>query len=264
MFSERSCKWEQGCTACRNACPNGAIQFDENGRPNVEWTVCNRCETIECETSCAAHALKQCVRLMTVDDVMNILLRDFPNWGSDGGVTFSGGEPLLQHQFLNSLLQRCQKAQMHTAIETSGFASPEVFEKIFRNLNFAFIDVKNMDNDMHKWGTGVSNESILRNIETLANADWWHGRLVLRQPTIRDYNDSIENARRLIAFMNKNGLYEINLLPFHRMGATKWEQLGKMYEYVDHGDMPKERMLELQELYLENDIACYLGENTSF
>ena len=74
----------------------------------------------------------------------------------------------------------------------------------------------------------------------------------------------LENAKRLIEFMNNNGLYEINLLRFHRMGATKWEQRGKKYEYSDHGDMPEERMLELQERYLNNDIACYIGEDIPF
>lgn len=264
MFAEGSCKWKQKCSACRSACPHNSIQFDENGRPHIDWHICSKCESIECTSSCATHALKQCVRFMTVDEVMDILMRDFSIWGSNGGVTFTGGEPLLHHQFLDSLLQKCRREQMHTTIETSGFASPEIFEKIFKNLNFAFIDVKNMDNDMHKWGTGVSNVPILRNIETLAHADWWHGRLILRQPTIRGYNDSFENAQNLIAFMNNNGLYEINLLRFHRMGETKWEQLGKKYEYSDEGDMPEERMLALQELYLKNDIACYIGENTPF
>ncbi len=264
LFAERSCKWDQGCTACRDACPNGSLKFNDQGKPCVDWAICNKCETIECSEVCAAHALKQCVRFLTVDDLMKVLMRDFPNWGSNGGVTFSGGEPLLHHEFLDQVLQRCRKEQMHTAIETSGFASPEVFKKIFRNLNFAFIDVKNMDEEMHKWGTGVSNKPILNNIATLAHADWWRGRLVLRQPTIHGYNDSTENAKRLIEFMNENGLFEINLLRFHRMGGTKWEQLGKVYEYNDHGDMPEERMLALQELYLDNDIACYIGEDTPF
>lgn len=263
MFAERTCKWEQGCTACRDACPQGAITFDENGKPVLDWVRCNACETIECEKSCAAHALKQCVRFLTVDDVMHILMRDYPNWGSDGGVTFTGGEPLLHHHFLDSLLQRCRKEQIHTAIETSGFASREVFMKIFRNLNFAFIDVKNMDEEKHLWGTGVSNKPILDNIAALCASDW-RGRLILRQPTIGGFNDSIENAKRLIDFMNANGLFEINLLRFHRMGQTKWEQLGKSYEFSDHGDISEERLLELQELYLDNDIACYLGEDTPF
>ncbi len=264
MFAERSCKWDQQCTACRNACPNNSIHFDENGKVSVDWKICNNCETIECVDSCAAGALKQCVRFMTVDDVMKVLKRDFPNWGSNGGVTFSGGEPLLHHEFLDQVLKRCRKEQMHTAIETSGYTSWDNFIKIFRNLNFAFVDVKNMDDEKHKWGTGVSNKLILDNISKLTRSPEWHGRLVLRQPTIHDYNDSIENAKRLIEFMNQNGLYEINLLRFHRMGETKWEQLGKKYEYSDHGDMPEERMLELQSLYLDNDIACYIGEDTPF
>ena len=111
----------------------------------VDWKICSDCETIACVDSCAAGALKQCVRL-------------------------------LHHEFLDQVLQRCRKEKMYTAI----------------------------------------------------------------------------------------GLYEINLLRFHRMGATKWEQRGKKYEYSDHGDMPEERMLELQERYLNNDIACYIGEDTPF
>ena len=142
----------------------------------VDWKICSDCETIECVDSCAAGALKQCVRFLSVDELMKILMRDFPNRGSDGGVTFSDGEPLLHHEFLDQVLQRCRKEKMYTAI----------------------------------------------------------------------------------------GLYEINLLRFHRLGATKWEQRGKKYEYSDHGDMPEERMLELQECYLNNDIACYIGEDTPF
>lgn len=171
---------------------------------------------------------------------------------------------MLHHEFLDQVLRRCRKEQMHTAIETSGFASWDVFIKIFRNLNFAFVDIKHMDDELHKWGTGVSNKQILDNISRLAHSPEWRGRLIIRQPTIHGYNDSLENAKELIEFMNENGLYEINLLRFHRMGETKWEQLGKTYEYSDHGDMPEERMLELQDLYLNNDIACYIGEDTPF
>lgn len=263
MFADRVCKWDQGCTACRNACPHGSLTFDENGKPHVDWKICHNCETIECTHACAAGALKQCVRIMSVPDLVETLRRDYNNWGSDGGVTFTGGEPLLQHEFLDAVLKECKKLSMHTAIETSAYASEEVFMKIFRRLDFAFIDVKNMDPEAHKWGTGVSNERTLDNIRALKRSGW-HGRLVLRQPTICGFNDSDENAKRLIEFMNENDLYEINLLKFHRLGQTKWEQLGKTYEYADHGDMTAERMSELQDLYLDNDIACYVGDDTPF
>ena len=263
MFSERSCKWDQGCRACANACPFSSLSFDGDGKPSVNWAICAECETIECATSCAANSLKQCVRFFTVDELVQVLLRDFANWGSDGGVTFSGGEPFLQHEYLLDVLKRCHKLGMHTAIETCAFTQQDIFLGVMQYIDFAFIDVKHMDGEKHKWGTGAGNERILGNISALAQSGWM-GRLVLRQPTICGYNDSTENALKVIDFMNENSLYEINLLKFHRMGSTKWEQMGKSYEYFDHGDMSDDRMQELQQLYLDNDIACYIGEDTPF
>ena len=111
MFADRVCKWDQGCKACRDACPHGSIQFDENGKPSVDWKICNDCETIECTTSCAAGALKQTVRIMTVSDLVNTLRRDYNNWGSDGGVTFTGGEPLLHHEYLDAVLRSAKSSR---------------------------------------------------------------------------------------------------------------------------------------------------------
>ncbi|GKH34775.1 glycyl-radical enzyme activating protein [Hungatella hathewayi] len=263
MFAEKVCKYDKGCRACRNTCPKDSIKFDENGKPSITWSICEDCESFECISICPNNALKQCVKEYTVDGLMKILKRDFSNWGSEGGVTFTGGDPLMHHDFLYDVLMECKKSHIHTAIETSGFATEENFLKILTNINFAFIDVKNMDTEAHKWGTGVGNELILSNIEALVKFPW-NGRLVLRQPTIHGYNDSDENAMKLIEFMKRLDLFEINLLKFHRMGTSKWEQLGKQYEYVDHGDMTDERMKELQTLYLDNGIACYIGDDTPF
>ena len=263
MFAEKVCKYDKGCWACRNTCPKDSIKFDENGKPSITWSICEDCESFECISICPNNALKQCVKEYTVDGLMKILKRDFSNWGSEGGVTFTGGDPLMHHDFLYDVLMECKKSHIHTAIETSGFATEENFLKILTNINFAFIDVKNMDTEAHKWGTGVGNELILSNIEALVKSPW-NGRLVLRQPTIHGYNDSDENAMKLIEFMKRLDLFEINLLKFHRMGTSKWEQLGKQYEYVDHGDMTDERMKELQTLYLDNGIACYICDDTPF
>ena len=263
MFAEKVCKYDKGCRACRNTCPKDSIKFDENGKPSITWSICEDCESFECISICPNNALKQCVKEYTVDGLMKILKRDFSNWGSEGGVTFTGGDPLMHHDFLYDVLMECKKSHIHTAIETSGFATEENFLKILTNINFAFIDVKNMDTEAHKWGTGVGNELILSNIEALVKSPW-NGRLVLRQPTIHGYNDSDENAMKLIEFMKRLDLFEINLLKFHRMGTSKWEQLGKQYEYVDHGDMTDERMKELQTLYLDNGVACYIGDDTPF
>ena len=261
MFAEAVCKWEMGCRACKNACPHGSIVFAVNGRPDITWGICKQCETFDCVTICPNNALKQCVKEYTVDELMVVLRRDYNNWGSEGGVTFSGGEPLLQYEFLTEVLKKCHALQIHTAIETSGYAKQEVFLEIMKHIDFAFIDVKNMDRGKHKKGTGVDNSVILSNIEALITSEWG-GRIILRQPIIAGYNDSNENAYKLIEFMNKNSLYEINLLKFHRLGLTKWNQLGKEYEYSEHGHVDDEKMEYLQELYLNNNIACYIGDNT--
>lgn len=263
MYAENMCKCDKGCRACRNACPHGSIKFDENGEQSISWEICKNCDTFDCVNICPNNALKQCVKEYSVDELMAILRRDFNNWGPEGGVTFSGGDPLMHHEFLVEVLKKCHGRQIHTAIETSGYAKQEVFLEVLKYIDFAFIDVKNMDREKHKEGTGVYNDLILSNIEALKKSGW-QGRLVLRQPTIAGYNDSDENANKLIGFMNKNSLYEINLLKFHRLGLTKWNQLGKDYEYSHQGEMTEEKMEHLQELYLDNNIACYIGDNTPF
>jgi len=263
MFADRTCKWDQGCRACRDACPYGSLSMNEEHAPEFNWKICARCETIECTTTCAAGALKQPVREMTVDELVSVLLRDHNNWGSNGGVTFTGGEPLMQVDYLVEVLKECRKKWIHTAIETSGFISTNKFLEVFKRIDFAFVDIKNMDDEAHIWGTGVSNSQVLQNVSALANSNW-QGRLVLRTPMIHGYNDSDENARKVIDFMNENDLFEINLLKFHRLGQTKWEQLGLEYEYATKGDMTDERMSELQDMYLDAGIACYVGDDTPF
>ena len=263
MFAENVCKYDKGCRACENICPSDSIVWSSEGKPSITWEICKDCETFECTAICPNNVFKQCVREMTVGELMQILRRDFNNWGSEGGVTFTGGDPMMQQEFLLAALKECKRWHIHTAIETEAYASEKHFLEVMKYIDFAFIDVKHMDSEAHRWGTGVGNEKILSNIEALIQSGW-EGRLVLRQPTIAGYNDSDENARALIGFMQKNGLYEINLLKFHRLGQTKWEQLGKNYEYSDHGDMSEEAMLHLQELYLDEGIACYVGEDTPF
>ncbi len=265
MFSERVCKWGKGCKACDGKCPYNSISFDTSGKPSITWDICKDCETFDCTLICPNNALKQCVKELSIDDLMKILRRDFSNWGPDGGVTFSGGEPLMQHKYLIEILKRCKKMQIHTAIETSGFTSEEIFLEVMKYIHFAFVDVKNMDDEMHRVGTGVSNKQILSNISALKKSGW-KGRLVLRTPIIGGYNDSIENAKKCIEFMNDNDLYEINLLKFHRLGSSKWDQLGRdyMYNTVGTGDVTEEQLSKLQEIYLDNKIACYIADNTPF
>ncbi len=263
MFAKASCKWEKGCNVCADVCPDRAIIIEENQPPRVDFEKCGNCIEFSCVSICPNRALKQCVKEYTAEELLQILKRDFSNWGKNGGVTFSGGDPIMQDDFLKEVLRGCRRMGIHTAIETSACFSTERFLNVMRYIDFAFVDIKHMNTDAHKAGTGVGNEQILENIRALKESGW-SGRLVLRQPTISGYNDSEQNAKEVIAFMEKNGLYEINLLKFHRLGQTKWEQLGKEYAYATGGEMTDEAMESLQALYLDAGIACYVGHRTSF
>ena len=263
MYAANVCKWDKGCRVCETVCPFHAIRFPEGQAPVVDLTACASCTTFDCVDICPNRALKQCVKEYTSEELLKILRRDFSSWGQNGGVTFSGGDPILQHDFLVEVLKGCRDLQIHTAIETSAYFDTARFLDVMQYIQFAFIDVKHMDPEAHKAGTGVGNQQILDNIRALVRSGW-PGRLVLRQPTIGGYNDSEENARKVIAFMQENGLFEINLLKFHRMGQTKWEQLGKEYAYASKGDVTDETLQALQTLYLDAGIACYVGNHTSF
>lgn len=198
--------------------PEACLSQDETG-VSVDWKVCGNCTTFECTGICPNEALKKCVREYTVEDIVKILKRDCSKWGTDGGVTFTGGDPLTQSAFLLEVLKECREMQIHTAVETSACFPEKTFLEVMDYIQFAFIDVKNMDREKHKEGTGVYNDQILSNIRALKKSGW-KGRLVLRYPVIEGYNDSEENALQLIDFMNENDLFEVNLLP----GFTGWER----------------------------------------
>lgn len=263
MFSELSCKYDKGCSACRDKCSKQSLTFDKSNKPVLNWSICKTCTSFDCSKACYNNALKICSKEYSLEDLMDIIKRDSNNWRSNGGVTFSGGEPLIHHKYLLKVLNECKKSNIHTAIETSGYAKNEIFLDIMDNIDFAFIDLKHMDREKHKNQTGVYNDLIHKNIESLKETNW-NGRLVIRVPVIGGFNDDDENINEIIKFMKKNNLIEINILPFHRLGESKWNQLGKTYDYNQIGDVDVNRLEEIQDLFLENEIACYIGHDTMF
>lgn len=260
LFSQAKCKFSKNnCKRCLKSCPNGAISANGDGTLHFDMELCDKCTTHECVHQCIYEAARLSGTWMSVDDVMKAVLRDSPFWSVGGGVTFSGGEATLQKKFLMNLLKKCKENSVHRAIETTAYAKTKDFLEIFDLINFALIDCKHMDPVQHKDKTGVSNELILHNISTLANSGW-DGRLVLRIPIIEGFNDGEENILEVIKFMNANNLFEINILPFHRLGDSKWSQLGKVYPYKDYEPTPKEKMHAIQDVFFDRNIACYVDE----
>lgn len=263
MFSELSCKYKTDCNLCKDSCEKKGIKFDKLNKPILDLELCKTCNDFSCVESCYYDALKLCYKDYSVEELLKILQRDSNNWRSNGGVTFSGGEPLMQSEFLIDILKECKKRGFHTAIETSAYAKEEIFMNVMKYIDFAFIDLKHMDTKKHKEKTGVDNIIIKNNIRKLVSSNW-SGRLVLRVPVIDQFNNSNKNIEEIIEFMKENNLVEINLLPFHRMGESKWNQLGENYDYSEYGDVTNKELEKFQDMFLENNIACYISDNTLF
>jgi len=265
MYTSQKCKNRvNGCVRCIEACPHNAIKIGNDERPIIiDRNLCKNCDSYNCVKACIYEALRLSGEWMTLPELMRVFDRDRQYWGSNGGVTFSGGEAFVQKDFLLAALKRCKEAYIHTAIETTAHVPTDVFLEVMQYVDFAFIDVKHMDSKKHKEKTGVNNELILKNVEALTTLGW-EGRLVLRIPIIRNYNDTDENILSVINFMKKIGLFEVNILPFHRLGATKWEQLGMDYKYKDEVPTAPEKLDHIQDLFLDQRIACYKGHETPF
>jgi len=120
-----------------------------------------------------------------------------------------------------------------------------------------------MDSGKHKEGTGVPNELILDNIRWIRRTNW-PGRMVVRMPVVPGFNDTVANAEATAEFLREIGLSEINLLPFHRLGASKYEQLGMTYQYVEQATVAQESLETLAMVYREKAITCHSGADTPF
>jgi len=217
MFFENRCL---ACGECVRICPHGAVQR-VNGSIRTT-SACRVCGT--CANACPAEARKVAGRRMTVSEVTREIERDLIFWDeSGGGVTFSGGEPLAQPRFLDSLLDVCREKRINTVVETCGLAKEDVLLGLSEKVGLFLYDLKTLDPLRHKKYTGVANDSILANLEALAQRK---KPVVVRYPIIPEINDDAENVRQMIALLSRLQLWRIHLLPYHQTGTEKYKRLG--------------------------------------
>ncbi|MEW6262996.1 MAG: glycyl-radical enzyme activating protein [Thermodesulfobacteriota bacterium] len=212
-----------GCKKCVEACPIGAIVFTEKGR-EIVWDKCNNC--LECARVCPSKAIECTGQYMTVDEVVKKIEDDrifYKN--SNGGMTISGGEALVQAKFTGELFKRCQEKGIHTTLDTTANAPWEDLERILDHVDLALVDIKHLDPEMHKKGTGVGNETILTNAARIAA----RVRTWIRIPLIPGYNDSESNIKKVAAFAAALGAEKISVLPYHELGSSKYPKLGRVY-----------------------------------
>jgi len=183
---------------------------------------CNLCG--RCVDACMNRAREIIGRQMTVSEVMFEVEKDIIFYDqSGGGVTFSGGEPLMQPEFLLAVLNQCQAKQIHTAVDTSCYAEPKIVEMLSERTDLFLCDLKHMDNEIHERFTGVGNTLILDNIRRLSEAG---KEIVIRMPVVPGFNDEKANIEATGKFTaSLPGVIRVDILPFNRGGKEKSARL---------------------------------------
>ncbi len=216
------------CGACLEICAVGAIS--QNGQSlRTDSSKCILCGS--CAETCHAEAREMVGRSVSVAEVMTVIQQDVIFYDeSGGGVTISGGEPLMQPDFLLALLQASQKAQIHTVLDTCGYAPWDRLDTIRDHVDLFLYDLKLMDEELHRQFTGVSNQTILRNVQRLSQLG--HD-IILRVPVIPGITDGDDNIDRLAEFASGlPHLLGIELLPYHSIASDKYQRLGRDYALV--------------------------------
>jgi pyruvate formate lyase activating enzyme len=213
-----------GCGSCVRVCPTGALHIDSEGL-HLDRALCNGCGA--CAEVCPSHALSMIGRRMSVDEVFRIVISDKQYYdNSGGGVTISGGEPLIQARFTAGLLHMCRDAGIDTAIESNLCVSQQVLELIVPYLNRVYCDLKLFDDAMHCRVTGVSNKNVLENISFVSTLGI---PVTVRTPIIPGFTDAAENIRSIAAFLATIPIQAYELLPYNPFAAQKHSDIGIPY-----------------------------------
>ena len=225
----------QRCGRCVARCESGALAWDGPAAgtpPRLDRARCRRC--LRCAATCPSGALRGVGRIRRAAEVVAEVIKDEPFYAhSHGGVTLSGGEPLLQPEFCRAILRACARRGLHTALDTAGHAPQESLAQLLPFLDLVLYDLKLADPVLHRRWTGSDNRRVIENLHFLDG----QVRLWLRVPLIPGVNDDDAAIEALAALCRGLRLERIVLLPYHRFGSGKYLALGRPYELEGLGAM---------------------------
>lgn len=227
-----------GCAECVKACKGNLHSFAEDGSHQIKRELCSACGA--CAEACIG-AIELCGKEWSSDEVIAEVMKDESFYrNSGGGMTISGGEPFMQHEFALELLMKAKERGLHTAIETCGYVSPQILESFIPYVDLFLWDVKETDPVRHKEFTGVSNELILSNLRMLNERG---ASIVLRCPLIEGYNLREEHLKEVGKLAEElRGVIRVDVEPYHPLGQSKSEALGKEYPLKDMKFLEDEKM----------------------
>jgi pyruvate formate lyase activating enzyme len=210
------------CGECVHACEQGAQVLTSEGHIFIRER-CIRCGN--CVSACRFDILRSSGRSMNVESVMRVVRKDRPFYQrSGGGLTLTGGEPMMQQKFTAALLKAAKNEAIHTCLETSGWAAEAAFRQVLPDVDVFLFDVKASHPEVHQRLTGADNRRILSNLDVLYQAG---AKIILRCPLIPGVNDNDEHLAGIAALDRRYpDLLGIDLLPYHNVGNSKYTQFG--------------------------------------
>ena len=256
------CISQEKCNACKNVCPvDGALCFEDGKLVKINRDICTNC--MKCYQACPSDAIKAWGKEMTVDECMEIILKDLGYYEkSGGGVTVSGGDPVIQMDFVVELFRRCKEEKIQTCLESTFYAEWSTIEKVLPYTDIIISDIKHMDTNVHRKHTGRENHLILENLKKLADLN---KEIILRIPVIPGVNDSDDNLEKTADFiLNEMGgnVRTLQLLSFMRLGEEKYQSLGipyKMENIVVDRKAFTEKVKKMAEYFNGRGIHCQVG-----
>ena len=244
------------CGTCVEACTENAITLTPNGII-TDPDLCKLCG--KCAEVCPTKAIEMSGKVMTVKEIMDIIEGERIFFDqSGGGVTFSGGEPLVHIKMLIELLDECKKRKIHTAIDTAGHASTETILEVAKRTDLFLYDLKMMDDSLHRKWTTKGNDKILRNLKSIAEAG---SHIIIRIPLIGGINDTDENIEETAKFISElaGDKKVVHLLPYHSIAENKYMKLGKSDDFEKLIEPDKETLAKAIAKFGEFGIMASVG-----
>ena len=251
LYMSRKCV---GCMTCINVCPEKALRL-EDGHVIRDTLLCKEC--LACAVQCPVEAMTVQGKVRSVEELLKETLRDKDFYDSSGGgVTLSGGEPLLQHRFVTEFLRELRRAGIHSAMETSGYQKTDIFTEVLRELDFLYIDCKHPDSEKHRKWTGQPNELVWANIRRAVEMKI---PMEVRIPVIPGFNDSADTALAFAEKLTAAGVRSVQLLPFHQMGKAKWDGMFLPYALEKKKALHKEDLEEFAGILEKEGLSVLTG-----
>ena len=249
MHDERKCV---RCQMCIQECAQQAITFNPGFHLNFD--LCNTCT--KCLDVCLTDALSISGNTMKIDEILEIVSKDNAYYlKSNGGITLSGGEPLFQYASALELMKALKQKGYHVALETTSMYSLQHLKEVEPYVDLFLHDIKHLNQDKLMDYTGASSRTVMNNLDYLSET--CPDKVIIRVPVIPDFSDDI--LKDIILYSQHKGFKEVNLLPYHPLGKTKWHDLQKEYIYEDLKIMDKEVLNEYIKFGNENNIKVKTG-----